>query len=109
MPMDRTRYPKDWRAISLRIRERADWRCEWCGVPQGAPTKSGGPVVLTVAHLNHDPSDCQDTNLAALCQSCHIRYDAAQHAANARATRTRKRRAAADAAGQQTFGEEPSC
>ena len=34
-------------------------------------------VVLTVAHLNHDPSDCRDENLEALCQRCHNRLDAA--------------------------------
>lgn len=33
-------------------------------------------IVLTVAHLNHDPSDCADENLAALCQQCHNRLDA---------------------------------
>lgn len=32
-------------------------------------------VVLTVAHLNHDPTDCRDENLEALCQRCHNRYD----------------------------------
>lgn len=32
MPMDRSRYPENWEAISLAIRERASWKCEWCGV-----------------------------------------------------------------------------
>lgn len=35
MPMDLSRYPADWTEISQRIRERAGWRCEWCGVPNG--------------------------------------------------------------------------
>lgn len=36
MPMDRSRYPADWEAISLRIRfERAGGKCEWCGVGNG--------------------------------------------------------------------------
>lgn len=34
-------------------------------------------IVLTVAHLNHDPADCRDENLAAWCQRCHNQYDAA--------------------------------
>lgn len=34
-------------------------------------------IVLTVAHLNHDPADCRNENLAAWCQRCHNRYDAA--------------------------------
>lgn len=106
MPMDRSKYPPDWKAISLRIRERAGWKCELCGIAQGQPTKSGGPVVLTVMHLNHDTTDNRDDNLKAACQSCHIRYDAEHHATNARATRTRKRIAQAEATGQQTFGED---
>ncbi|MBX3502779.1 MAG: hypothetical protein KF889_25320 [Alphaproteobacteria bacterium] len=32
-PENRSRYPKDWPAISQRIRQRADGKCEECGVP----------------------------------------------------------------------------
>ena len=32
-------------------------------------------IVLTVAHLNHEPEDCREENLAALCQRCHNRHD----------------------------------
>lgn len=52
-------------------------------------------VVLTVAHLDHQPENCELDNLRALCQRCHLAYDAAHHAANASATR-RARRAVAD-------------
>src|SRR5262245_11789477 len=44
-------------------------------------------VVLTVAHLNHDPADCRSENLVALCQRCHLRYAAKHHAE----TRRRKK------------------
>jgi 5-methylcytosine-specific restriction endonuclease McrA len=34
-------------------------------------------VVLTVAHLDHQPENCADPeNMKALCQRCHNRYDA---------------------------------
>lgn len=36
MPMQRDRYPENWDAISMRIRERAGWKCEECGVENGA-------------------------------------------------------------------------
>jgi hypothetical protein len=36
MPMQRERYPAEWEAISLAIRERAGNKCEWCNVPNGA-------------------------------------------------------------------------
>lgn len=32
-------------------------------------------VVLTVGHLNHDPSDNRDENLKAMCQRCHLNHD----------------------------------
>jgi len=44
-------------------------------------------IVLTVAHLNHDPSDCRPENLRAMCQRHHLAYDAEHHRASAQATR----------------------
>ena len=103
MPFDRSKYPKDWPAISRRIRARSGGRCECmgeCGLHRttpgprrctelnGEPAKfARGRVVLTVAHLNHDPQDCRDENLRALCQRCHLRYDSQLHQKHARATR----------------------
>jgi hypothetical protein len=34
-------------------------------------------IVLTVAHLDHTPENCDPSNLRAWCQRCHNRYDAA--------------------------------
>ena len=36
-------------------------------------------IVLTTAHLNHDPEDNRDENLKALCQWCHLNYDRTHH------------------------------
>lgn len=36
MPMDYSRYPADWKTISLRIRERDRNCCKWCKVKNGA-------------------------------------------------------------------------
>lgn len=44
-------------------------------------------IVLTIAHLDHVPENCDPANLRAWCQRCHLRYDAAHHAETARATR----------------------
>lgn len=77
---NRGKYPSDWAAISRRIRfERAGNVCEvdGCGARNyEAHPITGSRVVLTVAHLNHEPSDCRDENLMAMCQRCHNRYDA---------------------------------
>ena len=44
-------------------------------------------VVLTVAHLDHVPENCDPENLRAWCQRCHLRYDAEHHKRTAYATR----------------------
>lgn len=124
MPMDASKYPPDWKAISLRIRERDGNCCKFCGVPNGAyivrdkanPEKwrlandgdlveglepDAIKVVLTVAHYpDPDPMNCADDNLQALCQLHHLRLDGKHHAANAKVTRQRKREDALREAGQ---------
>lgn len=44
-------------------------------------------VVLTIAHLDHTPENCDPSNLRAWCQRCHLDYDKHHHAINAAATR----------------------
>lgn len=113
-PENKALYPKNWPAIRAEIRARAGERCEWCGLRNHAWVlrvrgdvagifgehtgrmlkRRGSPVVrivLTVAHLNHNPKDNRRKNLAALCQKCHLTYDAKHHAANAARTRDQKR------------------
>lgn len=101
-PENRDRYPADWKTISDRIKfERAGGRCECdgrCGMPghaswmidvgevrcmnvHGSPSVySGKTVVLTTAHLDHTPEHCDDDNLMAMCQGCHLHYDRQHHA-----------------------------
>lgn len=96
-PENRARYPKDWPALSRAARERAGNACEGspafpdCRVPNGAPHPvTGSRVVLTVAHLDHTPENCEPANLRAWCQRCHNTYDAPMRragiASRARAT-----------------------
>lgn len=121
-PENRARYPKDWKAISQRIRARAGNRCEGspdfpdCRVPnysigyrdeRGVWIEKGHGsqqdladlqfsygdlfsltrIVLTVAHLDHTPENCDPSNLRAMCQRCHLNYDKHHHAQTAYATR----------------------
>lgn len=132
MPIDYSKYPSDWKAISKRIRERGYNRCEVCGVENhrmivrftNNPEKwvylddeagmywnaealqdKAVKVVLTVAHLNHDTTDNRDCNLKSMCNRCHLTYDAKHHAQNASKTRRAKKREKVLAGGQlELFG-----
>ena len=107
MPFDRSKYADNWEEISQQIRfERAGGNCE--GSPAypdcraehgGAHPVTGSKVVLTVAHLDHDPQNNDPDNLRAMCQRCHLTYDAKLHAMNAAETRRQRQ----EAAGQLTL------
>lgn len=61
-----------------------------CWDKRGNPTKPT-KIVLTIAHwYDKDPMNCEDDNLKAACQYCHINHDKEQHTANARLTREAK-------------------
>lgn len=104
-PEMKARYPADWKLRSRFVRKvRAGNRCEWCGVQNGAwrNTATGevttnplqaerwfivdgdkvSRIVLTCAHVyDHRPEAASLLNLAALCQRCHNRHDAAMRRA----------------------------
>ena len=60
-------YPPDWKERAKVVREKAGNKCERCGYPNSREN------VLTVHHLDGDKGNCEDWNLAALCQRCHLR------------------------------------
>ena len=97
-PENRKLYPKNWKEIRKQILERANNKCEFCGVEnyaEGYRDKNGNfiesigmqqeadmldgekiiRIVLTIAHLDHDPTNNSPNNLRALCQKCHNTYD----------------------------------
>ncbi|MEZ5044110.1 MAG: hypothetical protein R2828_29725 [Saprospiraceae bacterium] len=49
-------------------------------------------VVLAVAHLDRNKHNNRFWNLAALCQSCHLRHDRSQHVRNRKYGRHHKER-----------------
>lgn len=106
MPCDYSNYPRNWKAIREEILNRAGNMCECAGecgvahIPQpvlffysrlsgvvnwsrcyeyhkARPRSFKGlRVILTIAHLNHNTKDSRRKNLKAMCQACHLRYDA---------------------------------
>jgi 5-methylcytosine-specific restriction endonuclease McrA len=101
-PENKHLYPKNWKQIRKSILERANNHCEFCGVEnyaegyrdsEGKFVESYGmqqeadaldgekiiKIVLTIAHLDHNPQNCYPENLRALCQKCHLNYDIEHH------------------------------
>lgn len=101
MPISKERkklYPKNWKEIREKRLEKCHNQCELCNVMNheyiirrkddnrffiycskefplpnyNKPVK----VVLTLHHINNDPTDNRDCNLLALCQRCHNKLDA---------------------------------
>lgn len=100
--------------------ERAKDKCERCGVPNhavGARDRFGKwhdedsihslqsdcgealfcgefphmvKIILTVAHLDQNPANNDEKNLAALCQRCHLNHDRPFNMPKIRATWRRK-------------------
>jgi len=120
-PEDRDRYPANWEDIRTQVLMRAGHCCEWpgCGVRNHAAgywdrekfvTIGFGiadprevmqlaahghrliRIVLTVAHLDHTPENCDLSNLRAWCQRHHLRYDLDHHRTTAYMTRHERAR-----------------
>lgn len=97
LPENLALYPDDWKALSETVRQAAGWRCEGSPVYPGCRAKNGEPhpvtgskVVLTVAHLDHDPRNSSRDNLKAWCQRCHNTYDVPHRKETREATKRRK-------------------
>ena len=106
--IDYKKYPPNWKTeIRPRILKRAKNSCECCGFENYSmvfSTKEKGKatnwtpfkqsdyeifdnqkvvrVILTIAHLDHDEGnfEVKDERLMAMCQLCHLRYDAPEKA-----------------------------
>lgn len=99
-PENKHRYGADWAEFSLYIRfDRAGGRCECegeCGRGHDGRCPNchsypaygtGSKVILTVAHLTHEPECRDEDKVKAMCQGCHLHYDRTHHAETAYRTR----------------------
>lgn len=110
-PENRKLYPSDWKDVTAKIRERAGNRCEGSPAYPDCRAQNGEPhpvtssrVVLTVAHLDHDPRNSDPANLRAWCQRCHLMYDAPRKAADRKAKNAKSAPIQAD----QCSGQAPA-
>lgn len=106
MPINYSKYPENWRdTIRPDIMKREGYKCKFCRVPQRAKGYRDNTgrfiecdqfeiqhrdrknlrvftIYLQIAHLDHDIKNNDYSNLAALCQQCHNRYDRQHRNAN---------------------------
>ncbi len=99
MPIDYKKYPANWKdVIRPDILRREQFHCKHCGIEHKArgyrdvarnfvkcdenleiwAKRSGKRVftiILTIAHLDQDIKNNDYSNLAALCQKCHLHHD----------------------------------
>lgn len=97
-PDFRGEYPEGWAELATDVKVRAGWRCIRChhpdhpatcrrlGVPRGtlpcdeqcAHPRLGDGLrrVLTVHHFDGDKGNTRWWNLLALCQVCHLEFQA---------------------------------
>jgi hypothetical protein len=94
--MERALYPPNWPELRRACLEKAGYRCEICGVKQGARRKSKRTgeyytVYLSAAHKNADVwNSSPDVELICLCQRHHLIYDQRLHFARMTALRLRR-------------------
>ena len=110
-PENKVLYPANWKQIRADILAECESKCEFCGVRNGVyvvrdkyqghyyefdsiPAAESwigdweseyfkpAKVVLTIAHLDQDPTNNARENLRALCQKCHNQLDAPYRAKN---------------------------
>jgi hypothetical protein len=65
-------YCSDWPEVATGVKDVAGWKCIRCG--HRHEPEAG--YVLTVHHMDMDPSNNKWWNLLALCQRCHLTIQA---------------------------------
>jgi len=79
MPMDLSRYPKNWKAIALAVKEAANWTCRECGTDCFKPGDICGDrslravYTLAVHHADCNPENNRSDNLIPLCSRYHLK------------------------------------
>jgi cytochrome c553 len=67
---------------------RAYWECVRCALPD---RPRGLRSALDIAHLDEDPGNMAEDNLAALCRRCHAAHDYSSWAVRYRAWQEKQR------------------
>ncbi len=76
-----SRYPNNWKELSLSLKNKANWTCQKCGrkciepgqkVPSDWTVSKRMAYTLQVHHWDRDPSNSSLDNLICVCTGCHL-------------------------------------
>jgi len=59
-------YPYEFKSLRESIRQRDNYKCQVCGVPQLECSQE-----LSVHHIDYNKNNLKTTNLISMCKSCH--------------------------------------
>lgn len=97
------KYHPNFERRALARKKLVKYTCELCWIRQGEEqvNKQGEryPVVVSAAHVNHDPWNPR-AELIILCPCCHLEHDRVENSKKIRATYHRKQREASVQSGQ---------
>ena len=68
MPIIKSKYPKNWKEISLNTKRRYGFICAYCLTPRTRHNP------LTVHHIDNDPMHNDELNLVPMHGSCHLLF-----------------------------------
>ena len=90
-PENKKLYPANWKELVAQRKAEVGDKCEMCDAENHKLHPiTGSRVVLTLAHLTHDPTKNKPWQLILLCQRCHNRLDKRWRAKNRKEKREKK-------------------
>lgn len=80
MPIDSRKYPKNWKELSLAVKEESNYCCSCCGkkcykpgeIPPNLTRSEWSGAILQTHHKDFNSSNNNSDNLISLCSVCHL-------------------------------------
>ncbi|MDJ0568219.1 MAG: HNH endonuclease [Pleurocapsa sp. MO_192.B19] len=80
MPIDLTRYPDNWKELSLSVKEKSNWCCSCCGkkcykpgeIPPDLTRSEWSGAILQTHHRDFNCSNNSLSNLTSLYRACNL-------------------------------------
>ena len=81
MPVDLRKYPKNWKELSLSVKQKSNYCCSCCGKrcykpgerPENLTRSEWTGAILQTHHRDFNCSNNSWENLISLCSACHLK------------------------------------